>query len=398
LIAIPVVMLSLGLWRATGDWPSVMRELRNTRQIVPERVVPTTALFSRTRTPLTRTWTSGPDGQPTLAPTATDGLITPDGSLYVLNDDGDVVKAKPVDGYTLSVTNIGPYDLGRRLFAGIDATFTQGAGHIDAAAFEQHPELLPAEIPWSVHWVEVDDIHLGDLIMRADGSQTSCGADEFVLLGRSGRMMHVRPDGSVVQVVGRAGQAVVIDNLGRWDPATRRLQGMRSIFQDGAWTVSDPDSSSSGLDLFGQSGKPTELPNGFWISPGGVTVHVDRSAASADRRVHIRADQASEYLVVTSQAPLNALDGMPVSLQVRIRGVGANDLRLTLYDVVDATGRAQLHYASAPADGDWHDLTLRVRRVVFGSAGDNFSTGMYGAQAGSWFEIADLRLVVGVLP
>jgi hypothetical protein len=113
--------------------------------------------------------------------------------------------------------------------------------------------------------------------------------------------------------------------------------------------------------------------------------------------VRLRASRKVPHFSLDTQGPLPTLNGVLVSVSAIVRGQPGKTIMLTIKDVIDATGAADMVTDRRPTSEEWTRLTVR-RRVVYPSPSDAISVGIVDPDGGDWFEVRDVQIVLGVSP
>jgi hypothetical protein len=84
----------------------------------------------------------------------------------------------------------------------------------------------------------------------------------------------------------------------------------------------------------------------------------------------------------------------PAGLVVRtvVRGSCHGDVRLTIFDVIDAKGGTESPIQTAPRSPQWIKMEVRKLDAPFPHPSDNYSVGLSDVQPGEWFEVRELAL------
>ena len=236
----------------------------------------------------------------------------------------------------------------------------------------------------------------GTVVIDTDGRDRPLVAGDLVLVGDRGRLVRLERDRAPTTLDAATGSAISVVNLGPWDAANRQLGGLTATAGDGRWELPRDTWPAAGRDFRGR-GSQTELPNGFWRSPGDAPVRTSRQRDADGQYYRFEISRSMPYLVVTSRDPLGSVDNAPITVRAIARAQSGAMLTLTVYDVLDAAGQAESKVERRPASGDWEELRLSMR-TRFASQGDNFSVGLFEAQPNDWLEVRSLELFLGLLP
>ena len=69
-----------------------------------------------------------------------------------------------------------------------------------------------------------------------------------------------------------------------------------------------------------------------------------------------------------------------------------------MYDVVAKDGTAENYVNESDPSKNWTMLTVRAEKVRYPAPLDNFSIGLFGVNAGDWFDVQELSVFVGIVP
>jgi hypothetical protein len=86
-----------------------------------------------------------------------------------------------------------------------------------------------------------------------------------------------------------------------------------------------------------------------------------------------------------------------VSVSALVRAQAGMTMVLSLSGVVDDAGNADAVTDQHPSTEEWTRLTVR-KRIVRPSPDNRISVGVTDADAGEWFEVRALDVILGVVP
>jgi Bacterial membrane protein YfhO len=217
-------------------------------------------------------------------------------------------------------------------------------------------------------FVPRDQARPGASVPNDAAQATSLNVDDLALNGTSGELLRLTATGSPIRLRGQEGQRIRLVNVGKWDTAAQRFEGLDAVYRNGKWLMDtasvQPDNPNS---RFNDLGEGDTIP-GFWVSPADAGYRITRGHDTDGNFIHIGAHSNGE-------------------------------MRLTLYDVVSGQDPASSYIARAsPSENASTTLRVRADRVQRPDPQDNYSLGLYNVQAGDWFEVSELALLVGTLP
>ncbi|MBV9325868.1 MAG: hypothetical protein JO352_19030 [Chloroflexi bacterium] len=219
---------------------------------------------------------------------------------------------------------------------------------------------------------------------------------DLVLRGPSHDLVEVQPDGTLVPAAqSNAGARAWLPNAGMWDRSNQRFAGIAAVFNNGNWNLDMTGVSAANPNSDFRAGNASDPLPGYTVSPsdGAYTVSIMVDGSGPFVRIQANADTA--FLQVDGGAPVNSLDGVPVTLRGQIRAHTAGALNLTIWDVTGDSGKVRSFTDREPAAEDWTTLTTRAPQVVFPSPDDYFSIGIVDVKAGDWFDVRELSVFLG---
>lgn len=265
------------------------------------------------------------------------------------------------------------------------------------AALVPRKEMLAAAPPPVYHVARENQARVGRLVIDADGRDRALVVGDLVLVGELGRLVRVERDGRPTTLDAAAGTTVEVANLGPWDARERHVGGLAATAAGGRWTVSAPAWTLAGHDLRLPGPVASALPEGFWRSPSEGPYEVTRLEDADGPYYRFDIVRSMPFLVLSSRDPLADVDEVPITVRALARARSGALMTLTIFDVVDETGRTETSMDKRQGSESWEELRVSTR-ARYPSQGDNFSFGVFDAQPRDWFEVRGLDLVVGLLP
>ena len=255
-------------------------------------------------------------------------------------------------------------------------------------------------------------VQIGQSGIGVRGQDRAFQAGDVVLLGATGQLVRLEegnrltglqaPEAARLPPLGMAEDAILLTNLGAWDPARGRLAGLTARYalghDAGGWSIQEPDLPSVGASLHVPGAPEEGLTDDFQLVPsaGG---RVRRSTTPDGPTVRLRPNGRMAALQIEGRDPLPALDDVTVTVQATVRAVDGANVELALSDVLDAAGTVQKTADRRTATNEDEWITLRVqRRVTFGSPSDRYSVGLVEVRNRDWLEIRELDVYLGALP
>ena len=216
---------------------------------------------------------------------------------------------------------------------------------------------------------------------------------ETVLLGGSGRLVRLEPDGAT-ELVADGSTTLTISNLGQWDETTGRLAGQTARLVDGQWLVEKP-SVTGMLSLDGL--RDEDLPAGDALVPTPAAGRPDRMEDGDGVSLRIRAAESHAFFGLQTHALANVPEEAVVTVWALVRARDETTIGLRITDVVDAAGTREEAIGRWPAPKGWTRVTL-VRRVAYRTPEDRFAIGLIDARPSDWIDVRDVGLYLGALP
>lgn len=254
-----------------------------------------------------------------------------------------------------------------------------------------------ATVPALVFYQPGAEVRAGQKGIGSEGQERTLLDGDAVLLGATGQVVRLGPGSKTTDLSAREGATTTVVNLGAWDAGTGRLGGGTARFQRGRWLLDDLPVESAGAVLHPPGAPADDLTAGFTLGPEGDAGRVRRVSDQDGPAVRLQARRKAALFSLDSRQPITSLDGVLVSISAVVRGQPGKTVVLSLRDVTDASGNAETVADRQPTSEAWTTLTVR-RRVAFPSPGDSFSVGIVDADGGDWFEVRDVKVVLGVAP
>jgi hypothetical protein len=282
-------------------------------------------------------------------------------------------------------------------FVGLSVDSYFGPGLRNRLGLGLGASAAPAAIPTRVYYEPGATARAGQKSTGSEGQERSLLEGDGVLLGATGQLVRLGPDGRSEPLGAPDGAVMTVANLGAWDRTAGRLLGATARAQDGHWLLDEVPLQSVGAAL-NPPGAPSEaLTAGFALGPDADAGRVRRVSDRDGPAVRLRASRKVPLFSLDTQGPLPTLNGVLVSVSAIVRGQPGKTIMLTIKDVIDATGAADMVTDRRPTSEEWTRLTVR-RRVVYPSPSDAISVGIVDPDGGDWFEVRDVQIVLGVTP
>jgi hypothetical protein len=244
----------------------------------------------------------------------------------------------------------------------------------------------------------------GDTVVERQSSVGARGQDhpmragDLVLLGARRRLVRLGAANRLTEVRAAEGTTLPVAGLGGWDEAAGRIAGGSVRFTDGVWIVDVPEARPAGPNLLDPRVPEEELPGGFKVSPEGGG-RVRRSISPSGPVLRLRPNSRMNALGIEGWEPLTGLNGVPVTVQAKVRASEGATVELALADVVDEAGNVQwtADRRQIEREDDWQ--TLRVqRRVLFPSDRDRYVIQLVDVRNRDWLEVAAFEVYLGGRP
>jgi hypothetical protein len=252
-------------------------------------------------------------------------------------------------------------------------------------------------VPARVFYEPGAAVRAGQKGSGSEGQERTLLEGDAVLLGATRQLVRLGPGGRTTDIPAPEGASTTIVNLGAWDGETGRLSGATARVQRGQWLLDDLPLQSAGAVLHPPDAPAEDLTAGFSLGPESDIGRVRRVSDRDGPAIRLRASRKAPLFSLDSRQPINTLDGVLVSISAVVRGQPGKTIVLSLRDIADASGNAETIVDRRPTSEEWTTLTVR-RRVVYPSTGDSFSVGILDADGGDWFEVRDVKVVLGVAP
>ena len=246
-----------------------------------------------------------------------------------------------------------------------------------------------------------DEVHIplgGTRVLDSAAQPLQLLGGSALVLDRLGDLIRMNAGGTATKMIGHDGQRIRVANLGPWHTSRGQLTGLDAVYRSGRWLVDEGAMHPANPNARLQLHDPNGLPTGFWASPGDAHYSISWSKDSQGSFAHIQATGANPYLVLNTRVPLNELNDVPITVRGEIRARCSCVSRLTVYDIVNASGEAKPYQAESGQKDGWITLTATVPRVKYPNDGDNFSLGLFNLGSGDSFDVRSVSLFEGVVP